>query len=99
MSRWRKIMAGLVCSAMFGLLLLVVFGDNGLVELKKRQYMHKALLDRNTQLTAENALMYTTIDRLKGDSVYIENIARQELGMIRADELIFKFKNNSNSQK
>jgi cell division protein FtsB len=36
--------------------------------------------------------MYRSVDRLQNDPYYIENIARRELGMVRSDELIFKFK-------
>jgi len=39
--------------------------------------------------------MYRTIDRLQNDPAFLENVARQELGMIRSDELIFKFKSNT----
>jgi cell division protein FtsB len=39
--------------------------------------------------------MYRSVDRLQNDPAFVENIARQELGMIRSDELIFKFKNKA----
>jgi cell division protein FtsB len=81
--------------AMFNLLLVVFFGDNGLIELKRLQRRHAALVQENEGLNQENARMYSSIDRLKNDPDYIENIARQELGMIRSDELIFKFKDDS----
>jgi len=81
--------------AMFSLLLVVVFGDNGLMELNRLQRRHAAMVQENTVLSQENARMYSSIDRLKNDPDYIENIARQELGMIRSNELIFKFKNDA----
>jgi cell division protein FtsB len=34
--------------------------------------------------------LYNEIERLKNDDKYIENIARQELGMIGKDEMILK---------
>jgi cell division protein FtsB len=31
------------------------------------------------------------IDRLANDPAFVESVARRELGMVRPDELIFKF--------
>ena len=77
---------------MFNLLLVVLFGDNGRVELRRLRQTHQRLIERNAALTRENLKMYRSIDRLQGDSEFVENIARHELGMIRSNELIFKFK-------
>jgi cell division protein FtsB len=87
----RKITLALVFAAMLVLLLVVVFGDNGWVELKRLQKTHMALVEGNARLTRENSQMYDVIGRLQNDPDYIENIARQELGMVRPDEVIFKF--------
>ena len=91
MTKRRKITLALVFSAMFVLLLVVIFGDNGWVELKRLQKSHMALIQGNARLTRENSQMYDIIGRLQHDPDYIENIARQELGMVRPDEVIFKF--------
>ena len=95
MTKRQKITLMVIFVAMFNLLLVVFFGDNGLIELKRLQGRHAALVQENEGLSRENARMYSSIDRLKNDPDYIENIARQELGMIRSDELIFKFKDDS----
>jgi cell division protein FtsB len=95
----RKITLGLVFSAMFVLLLVVIFGDNGWVELKRLQDTHMALVKGNALLTRENSQMYDIVDRLQKDQDYIENIARQELGMIRPDEVVFKFNNETKTVK
>ncbi len=49
----------------------------------------------NERLTQENLMMYRTVGRLHNDPAFIESVARHELGMIRPDELIFKFKSES----
>jgi cell division protein FtsB len=92
MNQRQKIMLPVICIAMFGFLLVVLFGDNGLFELNRLQYTHQTLLKDNTQVTQENLQMYRSVDRLQNDPYYIENLARRELGMVRSDELIFKFK-------
>lgn len=80
----------LVC--MCGLFVLIVFGKNGLVELIRLKSTRQSIIEKNESLVQENMQLYRTIDRLQNDLSYVENVARQELGMIRSDELIFKFK-------
>ena len=99
MTKRQKIKLVLVFSAMFILLLVVIFGDNGWVELRRLQHTHQSLINGNAFLTQENAQMYGAIDRLQNDPDYIENIARQELGMIRPDEVIFKFSHGKKNDK
>ena len=48
------------------------------------------LAEKNEQLSHQNLSLSVEIDRLKHDPKYIENIARQELGMVAEDELILK---------
>ena len=95
----RKITLGIIIVAMFSLLLVMIFGDNGLVDLRRLEHTRQTLIERNARLAHENSMMYQSIDRLKGDPVCIENIARRELGMIRSDELIFKFKHAPDARK
>ena len=92
MNQRQKIMLAVICFAMFNFLLVVLFGDNGLFELRRLQHTHQTLLTDNAQVTKENLQMYRSVDRLQNDPQFIESIARQELGMVRSDELVFKFK-------
>jgi cell division protein FtsB len=88
-----------VFSAMLVLLLVVIFGDNGWIELKRLQDTHRSLVAGNTLLTRENSQMYDIVGRLQNDPEYIENVARQELGMVRPDEVIFKFNHGTKPEK
>ncbi len=92
MNQRYKILTAVVIFAMFNLLLVVLFGDNGLVELRRLRHTHKSMIADNEALARENLKMYRSIDRLQSDSDFVENIARRELGMIRSNELVFKFK-------
>jgi len=94
-NRKQKISIAFVGIAMFYLLLVIVFGDNGWVERRRMKLAHAQLVSTNETLTQEILQMYRTIDRLQNDPAFLENVARQELGMIRSDELIFKFKSNT----
>ncbi len=98
MNQRQKIILAIVFFAMFNFLLVVLFGDNGWVELQRLEQTRRNLIVGNDLLTQENLKMYRSIDRLQTDYDYIEDIARQELGMIRSNELIFKFKRPSGKQ-
>ena len=78
-------------SAMGIFLLVVVFGTNGLLELKHRRATQAELLQANDALTQANVRLSRTIERLRHDPEFVEALARRELGMIRSDELIFQF--------
>ena len=99
MTKRRNITLSLVFTAMLVFLLWVIWGDNGWVDLKRLQETHEALGISNARLTRENAQMYDVVGRLQKDTEYIENIARQELGMVRPDEVIFKFYHGKNNDK
>lgn len=94
----QKIVLSIAGGAMLLLLLLVVFSDNGLVELNRQRSRHAELIRINERLAHENSQMHRAIERLQNDPVYIENVARQELGMIRSDEIVFKFKTDLDKQ-
>jgi cell division protein FtsB len=74
------------------LLLVVVFSDNGWLELRRMRAAHVRLLQENDRLNQDNQRMYRSIERMQKDPEFMENVARRELGMIRGDELIFTFK-------
>lgn len=92
MKRRKRIFLICILVAMFGFLQVIIFGDSGYVELIRLKADHQKLERTQARLTQENQQLYRTIDRLKNDPVFIENVARRELGMIRSNELIFTFK-------
>ena len=90
----QSILLSLAVLFLFTLLLVIVFGDQGVADLKMMQMEQKRLVEKNRRLFTENQALYRSIDRLENDLEYIENVARQELGMIGKDELVFKMKKN-----
>lgn len=94
MNTRQKILMVVTFIALTHFFLVALFGDNGLLELHRKHMAHKAVLKDNARLTQENLKMYSAIERLQNDAAYIENVARQELGMIHTDEVIFKFKSD-----
>jgi len=80
---------------LFSMLLLIVFAESGLVDLNSLRKERDRLIEKNESLARDNLALYNEIERLKNDNRYIENIARQELGMIGKDEVILKPQNES----
>ncbi|MFZ0613560.1 MAG: septum formation initiator family protein [Desulfobacterales bacterium] len=74
----------------FSTLLLIVFGENGLMDRKRLQTLQRGVAAENAAIAKENARLYRQIERLKNDPAYLETIARRELGMIGSKEVIVK---------
>jgi len=93
----RKILIsiGLVAVSLF--LLLIFIGDNTLLELNRLKKERNLLIKMNEDIVRQNDLMYNEIERLKHDPKYIESVARQELGMIGKNEIIFKIDNTKDA--
>ena len=95
----QNILLSIIFLSLMVLFLYIIFGQHGysdLVNLKQEQ--HKSI-QKNERLARENLAFRIEIDRLKHDLEYIENIARQELGMIKKDEIILKPKNRLDQKK
>ncbi|WP_319526115.1 septum formation initiator family protein [uncultured Desulfosarcina sp.] len=88
MSLDRKWLIAAAAVVLFNLMLVIVFGDNGLVELSRMKDRQRHLAAGNETLARENVSLYRIIGRLKNDPVYIESVARNELGMIGKDDVI-----------
>jgi len=86
----QNILLSLIILILFSLFLLIIFGDDGLVDFVLIKGERDRLVEKNEKLSRENLNMYREIDRLKNDPKFVENVVRQELGVIGKDELIFK---------
>lgn len=80
-------------------LLVIVFGDQGLLELKSMQKQLNAIKQENAVLERQNAELYRSINRLKNDPAYIEQTARRELQLVRPEEIVFKFETGPGGSK
>jgi cell division protein FtsB len=96
MTSKQKVFLCLAILALSSMLLLILFGDHGVADLILLKSERDALVEKNEKLARENLLVYDKINRLETDLEYIENVARQELGMIGKDEWIFKPRPSNN---
>jgi cell division protein FtsB len=90
MKNKHLILISLAVCSLFSLLFFIVFSEHGLIDLKRLKVEKSSLIQQNQTINQENIGLSAEIERLKKDLNYIETIARQDLGMVAADEIIIK---------
>lgn len=68
----------------------VLFGSHGFLAMRRAQLEVEKLRQEIAQLHADNKQLAEDIQALKSDPQLIERIAREEMGLARQGELIFK---------
>ncbi len=70
---------------------LLVFGGAGLVRVWQMKQEVQALDQEIHDLRAEADRLSRTVDRMREDPALIEQLAREELGMVKGGEKVLKF--------
>jgi cell division protein FtsB len=81
----------LLLAAGFALLLISdVFGTHGVLAMRRSQKQATEIEKKIDQLNTENAQLEGKVKALKTDPEAIEKIAREEMGLAKQGEYIFK---------
>jgi cell division protein FtsB len=75
------------------------FGRHGLIDLYKMQKEKERCLAILKDLKEKNRLLANEIRRLKEDNKYFESVAREQLGMVKENEIVYRFKKELKSVK
>lgn len=67
-------------------------GDRGLLRLYQMHRTRAALTQEIEQLTATNAALAEEVRALRSDPGRVEVIAREELGLVRPEEMVYEFR-------
>lgn len=86
----RRHLNWLLVGALGLLLLQDVFGTHGLIAMRRSQQEAARVQKEINQLNQENRQMQERVKALKSDPQAIERIAREEMGLARPGEYIFK---------
>ena len=70
---------------------LTIWGDRGLLAMWRKQREVAGLVQEIEAIERENTRLGHKIQHLRKDMRYIETIAREELGLVQPDELVFEF--------
>jgi cell division protein FtsB len=76
---------------LFLMALLITFGNRGVVDnylMSKRLAQLKLL---NNDVATENNELKKKIVLLRSDLVYVESLARNELGMVKKGDIVYRF--------
>jgi len=80
----------LAIGSLIVLFFFIIFGDDGLRDLRVLKREKAEIEEKIEKLKMENVEKYREIDRLENDPGYIEEIARKELGMVKNEEIVIK---------
>jgi cell division protein FtsB len=85
-----------------GLALLIiqdVFGNHGVLAMRHSLEQAAAMRKQISDLNQENQKLQDTVKSLKSDPTAIERIARQEMGLARPGEFVFKTQPDEDDSK
>lgn len=86
-----KIVGRLLILFLFLMSLLITFGNRGIID---NYFMSKRLSElkaQNREITMENNELKNKIFLLNNDINYIEMIARNELGMVKKGDVVYRW--------
>jgi cell division protein FtsB len=82
------LLSGLILVILMG---LTIWGEHGLLAMWRKQGDVAGLVQEIEAIEREHARLSHEIQHLRNDMQHIETIAREELGLVKADELVFEF--------
>jgi cell division protein FtsB len=88
---WGFIGLGVVLFLLYQFLL----GEQGLLKIYRLHKSYKALVTEVVSLQEENERLHYEIEQLKRAPFQTEKTAREELGLVRPGDVVYKFKQRS----
>lgn len=89
-ARGRRNLRQILGLALFALLVHDVFGPHGFIAMRRTQKEIDEIRTQIGKVNAENKSLADEVNALKTDPKSIERIAREEMGLARPGEMIFK---------
>ena len=75
----------------FVMSMLITFGKRGLVDNYAMKERLMALKKSNQDISLENKELSRKVTLLSGNLQYVEMLARNELGMVRKGDLVYRY--------
>ena len=72
------------------LLLLGIIFIPGYLRIRKLAWENRSLEQEIAQIELENKRLKEEYERLKSDPIYLEQVAREKLGVVREGEVIYQ---------
>src|SRR3970040_281613 len=87
-SRWPLY---LLTALILLLFVYTIVGERGAIHLWRLRGEKITLDEKNFRLQKENDALRKRISRLRTDDLYLEQVAREELNLVRPGEIIYRF--------
>lgn len=85
-----------------GLILLLIqdiFGTHGVLAMRRSQLQAESMQKQINELNEENRQLESNVKSLKSDPTAIERIAREQMGLARPGEFVFKVQPDDTGSK
>jgi cell division protein FtsB len=69
-------------------------GEDGVAHILRLRAERRALGSAAFALLERNEALRAEIDRLRNDDVHLEGLARRELGLVRPNEFVYRFRSD-----
>jgi cell division protein FtsB len=103
MSRFFEMKRKGLAIILIGLILLVwyfaLFGEKGVIKIIRLRRERDRIIVDVSRMQEENKRLQEEIRRLREDSRYLESVARRDLGLIKENEILFIFEDESVAQE
>jgi cell division protein FtsB len=75
------------------------FGERGFIHLYRMDRERQTYLEKINKLEQENRELLDEVKRLRSDRDYVESLGRRELGLVKDDELLYRFETKKEKEK
>lgn len=79
------------------ILFFTVFGDRGLLHIHHLKQDQEDMLKRLNDMQRENELLKREIEALRTDRQHLESLARREFGLVKPNEVVYRFMTSLNA--
>ena len=90
-----QVLNGALVLAIIAVAASAAVGEHGVAHLLRLRAERRALGDIAFGLLQRNQHLRREIERLRGDDLYIEELSRRELGLVRPNEFVYRFRRES----
>ncbi|HYR95874.1 MAG TPA: septum formation initiator family protein [Candidatus Binatus sp.] len=87
-----QVLSAALVLAIVGITASALLGEHGVAHLVRLRGERRTLGDAAFSLLEQNRRLREEIVRLRTDDVYLEGLARRQLGLVRPNELVYRFR-------
>jgi cell division protein FtsB len=87
-----QVLTAALVLAILGVTASALIGEHGVAHLLRLRAERRALGETAFGLLEQNRRLREAITRFQSDDVYLEGLARRQLGLVRPNELVYRFR-------